>query len=124
MTDEEFEGLLEVAPEYLRPVLITAFYEPMRRDEIIKLDWSEVDLKTDPGFTRLSAKRTKGKKQGRVIPLHPRVRETLLTLPSRFKKGRVFLKDGKPFMFPALREFHRYSFCIFLKTISFQTVLK
>jgi integrase len=97
LTDEEFERLLEVAPAYLRPVVITAFYEPMRRNEIIKLQWSEVDLKTEPGFIRLAAKRTKGKKTGRAIPLHPRVKQMLSSLPSRFKQGRVFLKDEKPF---------------------------
>ncbi len=97
LSDVEFECLLDCSPIHLKPVLITAFYEPMRKDEIIKLVWSEVDLKGNPGFIRLAAKRTKGKKSGRAIPLHPRVRETLLHLPSRFKGGRVFLKNGKPF---------------------------
>ena len=97
LTDEEFERLLAAAEDHLKPVLLTAFYEPMRRAEILELRWDEVDLSTSPWFIRLSARRTKGKKQGRVIPLHPRVRDALQRLPSRFRKGRVFLRHGKPF---------------------------
>jgi integrase len=97
LTEEEFERLLNVSPEYLKPVLITAFYEPMRKSEIIGLTWDEIDINKAPGFIRLPDWRTKGGKAGRAIPLHPRVRKTLMKLPSRFLKGRVFLKDGKPF---------------------------
>ena len=46
-----------------RKHFVEAYYHPMRRDEIIKLEWSEVDLTGEVGFIRLSANRTKGKKQ-------------------------------------------------------------
>jgi integrase len=95
LTDTEFDKLHSEASEHIKPILLVAFYEPMRFDEIMKLTWSEVDLKTDLGFIRLPANRVKGKKEGRVIPLHPRVKEALQVLPSRFKGGRVFLKKGK-----------------------------
>jgi len=95
--DEEFERLLKAAPEHIKPILIVAFYEPMRFEEIILLKWNELDLKSEPGFIRLTANRTKGKKSGRVIPIHPRVKETLCGLPSRFKGERVFQKRGKSF---------------------------
>lgn len=81
LTDEEFERLLEYSPDYLKPIYITAFYEPMRRAEILELHWSEIDIKSVPGFIRLSTKRTKGKKSGRVIPLHPRVKEAYTSYP-------------------------------------------
>lgn len=97
LSDQEFEKLLAAAPEHIKPILIVAFYEPMRFEEIILLEWEEVDLKSDPGFIRLAAKRTKGKKEGRLIPLHPRVRETLEKLPSRFTRSRVFQHKGKSF---------------------------
>ena len=88
---------MDVAPEHLKPVLIMAYHEPMRKMEILQLEWKEVDLTKSPGFIRLAAKRVKGKKQGRVIPLHPRVLQMLKGLPSRFAKGRVFLRAGIPF---------------------------
>jgi integrase len=97
LTDKEFERLLCAAPEHIKPILIVAFYEPMRFQEIILLKWNELDFKSEPGFIRLVANRTKGKKSGRVIPMHPRVKETFQSLPSRFKGGRVFQKRGKSF---------------------------
>jgi len=97
LTDYEFEDLLNSEEEHLKAVLLTAFYLPMRKAEILQLMWAEVDLTSTPGFIRLSAQRTKGKKEGRVIPLHPRVKDALAQLSSRFKKGRVFLREGKPF---------------------------
>ncbi|MBT3226837.1 MAG: site-specific integrase [Deltaproteobacteria bacterium] len=96
LTDEEFERLLNTSPEHLKPVFITAFFQPMRRREITGLTWDEVDLKSRPGFIRLANKRTKGGKSGRAIALHPRVRETLSRLPSRFKDGCVFLYEYMP----------------------------
>jgi len=97
LSDQEFEKLLAASPEHIKPVLIVAFYEPMRFEEIILLEWEEIDLKSNPGFIRLVAKRTKGKKEGRLIPLHPRVRKTLEKLPSRFTRSRVFQHKGKSF---------------------------
>jgi integrase len=52
---------------------------------------------TQSGFIRLPNRRTKGKKSGRPIPLHPRVKNILKELPSRFKNERVFLFKDKPF---------------------------
>jgi integrase len=97
LTDEEFERLLNAAPEHIKPILIVAFYEPMRFEEIILLKWNELDVKSEPGFIRLPASRVKGKKKGRAIPMHPRVKETLRALSSRFQSGRVFQKRGKSF---------------------------
>jgi integrase len=97
LSDEEFENLLNASLDHIKPILIMAFYEPMRLDEIICLEWKELDFKNEPGFIRLTANRTKGKKSGRVIPMHPRVKETLSKLPSRFQGSRVFQKKGKSF---------------------------
>ena len=48
LTEEEFERLFNEAEDHLKPILLLAYYHPMRRDEIIKLEWSEVDLSTEP----------------------------------------------------------------------------
>ncbi len=67
-----------------------AYYEPMRKDEIIRLTWKEVDIKA--GFIRLEASRTKGGIEGRSIPIHPEVRKMLSSLPRSFQYNRVFLR--------------------------------
>jgi integrase len=66
----------------------------MRRDEIVRLTWSEVDLRK--GFIRLPAERTKTD-NSRIIPLHPEVRATLERLPRGLHTDRVFLRFGQPF---------------------------
>ena len=97
LTDEEFELLYEVAAIHLKPILLMAYYEPMRKEEILKLKWSEVDCSKSQWFIRLPANRTKDKKNARVLPLHPRVKEILVSLPSRFHHGRVFSYNGETF---------------------------
>jgi integrase len=89
LTDEEFESLLAASPDHIKPILIVAFYEPMRFEEIILLEWKEIDFKSNPGFIRLAARRTKGKKEGRIIPLHPRVR-VMWSSKNRHKVKQLF----------------------------------
>jgi integrase len=91
---EEFDVLLKACPGYLQPVVLTAYYTAMRRSEITFLTWDEVDLES--GFIRLPPGRTKTG-VGRTIPLHPRVRAELQSLPRAIHTKRVFLKDGEPF---------------------------
>jgi len=73
---------------------MTAFYMGLRKSEVLRLIWDEVDL--HKGFIRLSAERTKTD-QARAIPIHPSVRDMFERLPRGLHTGRVFLKDGKPF---------------------------
>ena len=96
LTQDEFELLLDCRPDYIKPVVTMAFYQPMRLDEVIRLEWSEVDLEDGPGFIFLDAHRTKIG-EARHIPLHSSVRARLRNLPSRSLGGRVFLRDGQPF---------------------------
>jgi len=86
----DFMHLLECAEEHIKPVLTMAYYEPMRKDEIIRLTWKEIDIKA--GFIRLAASRTKGGIEGRSIPIHPAVRKMLSLLPRSFQSNRVFLR--------------------------------
>jgi hypothetical protein len=53
---------------------------------------------TQPGFIRLPNRRTKGKKSGRPIPLHPRVKNVLKELPSRFKMKECSCEKGNHLM--------------------------
>ena len=55
--EEEYLRLLEECPLWLRRIIIMAHGTRMRQGEILKLKWSDVDLKT--GFVRLKAAITK-----------------------------------------------------------------
>lgn len=57
------------------------------------MQWSEVDFKK--GFIRLAAERTKTK-EDRAIPMHPHVKEMLLSIPRGLHTDRVFLLKGQP----------------------------
>ncbi len=94
LSQEEFERLIAACPEYLKPLVILAFFTGMRKSEIVFLTWDEVDLAK--GFIRLTADRTKTK-VARSIPLHPRVKSVLSNIPRGLHTNRVFLKDGIPF---------------------------
>jgi len=93
LNPDEFERLLDACPDYLRPIVITAFYTGMRKSEVLDLVWEEVDL--EAGFIRLPPHRTKPK-TARSVPIHSRVRKVLQTLPRGLHTNRVFLRDGKP----------------------------
>lgn len=90
ISHDDFMYLLECADEHIKPVLTMAYYEPMRKDEIIRLTWKEIDIKA--GFIRLAAPRTKGSIEGRSIPIHPAVSTMLSSLPRSFQSNRVFLR--------------------------------
>ena len=93
LTQEEFERLLSCCPPQTAPVVLMAFYTAMRKSEIVKLTWDEVDL--EQGFVRLAPERTKTHVR-RSIPLHPRVLDMLKAMPRGLRTKRVFLFDGKP----------------------------
>ena len=94
LTQDEFDKLLSVCSSHIRPVILAAYYTGMRRAEILNLTWDEVDLNN--GFIRLAADRTKTK-NARSIPLHPKVKDMLKSLPKGLHTNRVFLLNGKPF---------------------------
>ena len=71
-----------------------AYCVEMRKDEITRLTWPEVDLKK--GFVRLPAERTKTD-SSRNIPIHPEVKTMLERLPRGLHTERVFLPNGQPF---------------------------
>jgi integrase len=94
LTSEEFNTLLNVCDIHIRPIVKMAYHMGMRKDEIVRLTWPEVDLKK--GFIRLSAERTKTDTP-RNIPIHPGVKTVLESLPRGLHTDRVFLRNGQPF---------------------------
>jgi len=94
LSPQEFERLLVTCPPHIRPIIEIAYFMGLRQGEILHLTWREVDLAA--GFIRLPAGMTKTD-QGRSVPIHPRVRETLSRLPRGLHTARVFLFRGEPF---------------------------
>jgi integrase len=94
LTLDEFTALLDASELHLKPIIRVAYYMGMRKDEIVRLTWSEVDLRK--GFIRLPAERTKTDSP-RIIPLHPEVKATLERLPRGLHTDRVFLRNGQSF---------------------------
>lgn len=82
LTMEGFSELLDVAHESLRPILLCAVTTGLRKSNILKMDWRQIQL---------SARRinvvTKGD-QDHEVRISPILAEALLARPSR--KGRVF----------------------------------
>jgi len=91
---EEIQLLLNAASKEFRPILITALHTGMRKGEILKLMWSDVNFKN----RLITVTESKSGKK-RMIPMDDILSATLRTLPSRFKRGYLFpspVKDGKP----------------------------
>ena len=105
ISKSEFETLLSFSPVHLKPILKMAYYEPMRKEEIIGLTWDEIDLQSE--FIRLAATRTKGKKSGRSIPIHPQIKEMLFSLPRSITTNRVFLYLDKQGRYRPFKGFSR-----------------
>ena len=105
ISQNELENLLSFSPVHLKPILKMAYYEPMRKEEIIGLTWDEIDLQSN--FIRLSANRTKGKKNGSSIPIHPLIKEILYSLPRSITTNRVFLYLDKQGRYRPFKGFSR-----------------
>src|SRR5687768_1994818 len=91
MSVDEEDRLLPVVPDYLRPITITALDTGMRRGEVLKQRWEDIDL------TRRILSVTKSKTaggEGREIPLTDRVLKLLEEEPGA--DGVVFTFNGAP----------------------------
>ena len=96
LTPEEFQRMLNVSPDYFKPVLSCGSYTGMRREEILELTWDRVDLKA--GFIRLRVTKVK---DARHIPIGRELRKVLQRLPIALdpqgaQLPNVFMRRGKP----------------------------
>lgn len=70
LTEDELERLLEVAPPYRHMVYLVAAKTGLRRSELRKLTWADIDLAS--GAVTVRAKKAKNRREA-VQPLPPRV---------------------------------------------------
>jgi integrase len=75
LTDDEEARLLEAAPDWLAPLITVAIHTGMRRGELLRLKWSDVDFVSGTIFVRVSKSG-----EGRRIPLSPTAHRTLVAL--------------------------------------------
>lgn len=93
LSEEEFNKLMEFAPEPLKPIILVAVFTGMRRGEILNLIWK--DIKFDLGL--IYVVHTKGRKT-REIPMAKVVKDLLWRLKKKSKSEHVFAdRDGKPY---------------------------
>jgi integrase len=78
LTPEEFGRMLDISPDFLKPVFQCAYHTGMRKGEILGLSWDRVDLKGS--FIRLKEMDTKTGER-RSIPIGQGLREVLQSLP-------------------------------------------
>jgi integrase len=95
LDEEGFLTLYAAAEPDLKPILLTDYDTGMRLQEVLRLRWSQIDLRD--GIIRLAAEDTKTE-QPRVIYLTTRVRDNLRILPRHLHTDYLFVnpKTGKP----------------------------
>ena len=98
LSREEVDRLIAAcykAPKcsHLAPIIITALHTGMRRSEILKLKWDDIDFRA--GFIYV---RDSKNYQSRMIPLTETLKQTLKSLPRHITSPYVFCReDGKPY---------------------------
>jgi integrase len=105
LSEDEYQRLVECAPEHLKPVIIMAWETGMRKGEILNLNWHQVDLRK--GLIRLEAGGTKTRK-GRIVPISPRLDKVLRPmlkdlLPVFIYKGKL-LRDIRTGFYKACKD--------------------
>jgi len=86
---EQASALLSCAAPEILPYIAVGLFAGLRRAEIERLDWSEIDFES--GHIEVTAEKSKSKVANRFITMQPSLREWLL--PQRKLKGNVTPQD-------------------------------
>jgi integrase len=106
LSEAEIKALLEVSDSKLKLFIIIAYTMGMRPNEILSLEWKEVDL--ERGFLKVLASKNKNRR-GRTIAISPEALEALkvhrskipeatAVFPSRFKSQTHLTTIDGPWM--------------------------
>jgi len=94
LSRDEFDGIMDNLPHYVKPVFAMGYYTGMRRGEILSLTWDKVNLKER--VINLEAADTKDR-ESRVIPICQNLLDILKNVPKALHDNHVFLYKGAPF---------------------------
>jgi integrase len=94
LTSEEYDRLIAECPHYIEPVVNLAYHTGMRRGEILRLTWDQIDLTEGEGWINLLPGAEN--KPGRPVPLHPKLLEMFKAMPRGLPGEPVFTRNGKP----------------------------
>jgi integrase len=90
LTHDEVQRLYSCSANHLKPIILTALFTGMRKSEILKLKWGDVDFSRGIIFVRDSKNN-----EAREVPMSDRLTETLYSL--NHNSPYVFASDkGKP----------------------------
>ena len=93
LSPEDVSSLLDSCLDHLRPIVLTALNTGMRRSEILKLRWADVDLSN----RKIKVVNTKNN-ESRVIPINQTLYEEFLRLIKQVRGEYVFSdKNGRPY---------------------------
>lgn len=93
LKSEEAKALLTVCAGHIRPIVVTALNTGMRKGELLKLKWADVDL-NNRKITVINAKNN----ESRVIPINKTLYQELFSLSERSTGDYVFSdKNDRPY---------------------------
>ncbi len=94
ISKEEFQKLYQAASPHFKPVLLCAYLTGMRKGELVKLRWEDVDL--EDGY--IYVKETKNN-ESRAIPINHTLIDTLLKQKRDSNSEYIFTTHkGKPYI--------------------------
>jgi integrase len=100
LTVEQVTALLVNAQPEILPYIAIGLFAGLRRAEIERLDWSEIDF--DEGHIEVTAEKSKSKVANRFVTIQPNLREWLL--PLRKHRGNVTPQQNFRELFDQARE--------------------
>jgi len=90
---EEVKALFPSCSDHIRPIIVTALNTGMRKGELQKLKWTDIDFKNRK-ITVVEAKNN----ESRVVPINKTLHKELFSLSKRSKGEYVFSdKNGLPY---------------------------
>lgn len=90
---EVFQAIENAAPEHLKPIIYTAVFTGLRKNNILNLKWSDIDFENDVITVKVKDRNFDG---GRTfsVPVIPALKSILMSLPR--VSEYVFTYRGRP----------------------------
>jgi integrase len=98
--ERNVDKLLDCSPDFLKDILLVAYYTSMRVSEILKLMWSRVDL--NAGFIRLRPEDTKTKKS-KTVPINKVLTDIVNRCIRHLHHDFIFTHNNGPIKYSKLR---------------------